>query len=189
MRFIKKRFLILFYKSPQESVDFLQKNGCPPWKNTLKGCDYIKKYFLFYFTNHHKRALIFYKKMDVLPGTTPWREVILWEKYILFNLCVRQNFYTASVGGWGIFASTILINNTNANIVIFIITAYLLRCVFSLHTSTFNFTLSDTTHVNIHYKKRNAEMHLDTDDLRRCEARYSLKESIWIRRFFTLGTF
>ena len=62
MRFYEKIFFILFYKSPQESVDFLQKNGCPPWKNTLKGCDYIKKYFLFYFTNHHKRALIFYKK-------------------------------------------------------------------------------------------------------------------------------
>ena len=49
MRFYKKIFSILFYKSPQESVS--TKNGCPPWNNTLKGSDFIKKYFLFYFTN------------------------------------------------------------------------------------------------------------------------------------------
>jgi len=44
-------YYFLFYESPQKSFNFLQKNGRPPWNNALKGSDFMKTYFLFYFTN------------------------------------------------------------------------------------------------------------------------------------------
>ena len=76
---MKKYFLFLFYKSQQESVDFLRNKLTTTLEKHLEGMRLYKKQ-IFYFTNHHKRALIFYKKMDVLPGTTPWREAILLKK-------------------------------------------------------------------------------------------------------------
>ena len=57
--FIKIDFLFYFTNHHKRASISYKKNGRPPWKNTLKGSDFQKKYNIL-FINRHKRASIFY---------------------------------------------------------------------------------------------------------------------------------
>ena len=82
VRFYGKIFFILFYKSPQESVDFLGKNWRPPWVNPLLRCDFMGIVFVLFYKS--QEAVDFFEKTRCPPWVNPLSGCDFMGKYFLY---------------------------------------------------------------------------------------------------------